>query len=677
VRGWAGEKLAFRADLDASDVHLVYRDIYKSPAEGLHLRIKAQGEGSFKGGGWEVRKASAECFEGKLTARGAVRGIGRVPEFTLEVSGRGLSWKELGETKIPGGLALEGTAALGAAVKGTKDDMNVDCTLDLRGSALRYGSYFNKSAGIPAGLTFPFHRSGGVVRWQNAAVRLGELRLTSEGSFDRAAGDKLKSRLNGHSLDLGECNRFFETGIILRGSGEVDISMEHSMGKPFTGASLAGTVKVANGEIRFPDLLKPVSYNAVTAFTPGSVKLGMSTVRIGSSVGEGYLNFDLRRWPAFDCELNFPHLDVADFTSAKRSRGRIAMMVPFLSASKAEAALSATTGERAALPPLARKVAGSGKVTVGELRVGKLRSRDGRGVINVAHGVATLDEVRLPFYGGETQGKLIADLNGPDPRYTLASSMVNVDLAALLSEIYGYSQAVTGTLSAECAATAEGRGWPAVKKALKAKGSFSVKECRLASFGLLRQVGPLMLLLGQQAKIKELAAMGESFSRAPEETRFSRCEGTFMFDGDSWGTGDLMAEIDDRQNPLRLHLEGEIGVGGELSFLGYVSFPRGSRFHQQLAPYFPDDGGWIELPFPVPIGGTLDHPRVDLDASQESVITCAAEIGKLRLRKELEKKIDRALEPKPAKGGGVTPEDVGRELLKGASKELLKQMMKQ
>jgi hypothetical protein len=74
----------------------------------------------------------------------------------------------------------------------------------------------------------------------------------------------------------------------------------------------------------------------------------------------------------------------------------------------------------------------------------------------------------------------------------------------------------------------------------------------------------------------------------------------------------------------------------------------------------------------------LNHPRVDLEAARTGILSCAAEIGALRLRKEVEKKIDRALQPKPKKKGeSPTADDVGREMLKGASKELLKQMMKQ
>ena len=66
---------------------------------------------------------------------------------------------------------------------------------------------------------------------------------------------------------------------------------------------------------------------------------------------------------------------------------------------------------------------------------------------------------------------------------------------------------------------------------------------------------------------------------------------------------------------------------------------------------------------------------------EESVAKCAAGIGKARMRKELEKKIDRVLAPQPKKKGNGTKaprgiEDVGRELLKGGSKEILKQMLK-
>ena len=70
----------------------------------------------------------------------------------------------------------------------------------------------------------------------------------------------------------------------------------------------------------------------------------------------------------------------------------------------------------------------------------------------------------------------------------------------------------------------------------------------------------------------------------------------------------MLLETADPKSPMRLQIEGEMGLDGALHFLGYASFPRGSAYYAQLAPYFPDDGGWIELPFPIPIGMSFPVP---------------------------------------------------------------------
>jgi hypothetical protein len=288
-----------------------------------------------------------------------------------------------------------------------------------------------------------------------------------------------------------------------------------------------------------------------------------------------------------------------------------------------------------------------------------------------------VDEFSLPLYGGQSGWKLAAAMNGPEPRYTLEGMAARVDLAALLSDLYGYSDALSGWLSLECAASAAGMRWSSIQKEIRAKGRFSVHEGRLRTVGLLREIAPLFLLLGQEAQCKESLALGELLKKAPPETRFSRCEGDFTFEGERWGTGNMLLEIAEKPNPVRLLLKGEMGLSGTLNLSGRASFPRRTEYYQQLAPYFPDEGGWITVPFPIPIGGTLNHPRIDLEASRTGILSCAAEIGALRLRKEIEKKIDRALEPKPKKGEGPVTDDARREMLRGASKELLKQMMKQ
>ncbi|MDD5557147.1 MAG: AsmA family protein [bacterium] len=672
VRGWAGEQLRFRADLAASGIGLRWGDVYASPADGLDLAVSARGVGSLSDGVWDLKSVSASALDGRLTARGFVAGIGGVPKAELTVAGASIPWEAIGSLDVPG-LALGGAVSLEASIS-SASPMEIGSRIDLRASAIDYGA-FRKEAGVPAALSASLVRSGETLSWSDGSIVLGSLRLSSEGSYEMVPAPLVRARLSGRGLDLGEAGKFVEMPAEAGGTAEADLAVEYGIGKPPAEAVVTGTVKVPDGRLAIEGLPRPVLYDAVCTFTPGAARLGVGTARLGSSVAEGYIKFDLKDWPRFDSELNFPVIDTADFSSSAAAPSRPAARGLRL-VSEAAAAVTAAPAA-GGVPPFLMQARGRGKVTVGEIRAGKLTARNGRAAVRVEGGTASLDDVVLPFYGGRGTGNFSADLRGAAPRYALRCALAEVDVAALLADVHGSRNTLSGKLAAELAAAGEGDDWETVSRGMRGEGRFRVTDGTFHSFGFIRQTAPLLLLLGEGARIREIASLGEMIRQAPGETRFTRCEGSFIFEGDSYGTGDLLMEIRDGETPARLHLEGEMGLGGELSFMGFLSFPRGSAPYERLAPYFPDDGGWIELPFPVPVGGTLAEPRIDIEASRDGVARAVAGIGALRLRKEVERKIDRVLEPKPREEGApVRPEDVGRELLRGTSKEMLKRMLR-
>ncbi|MEI6633239.1 MAG: AsmA family protein [Chlamydiota bacterium] len=675
VKGWAGEMLQFRADLQASGVRYEYPGICRSPAAGADLDLSAQVEGAVRDGAWRLARVTASCFNGRLKMDGSFGNAEGGGLTTLEFTGKALPWKALGRSAVKG-LVLEGETTFSSSVRGG----GAEIAADLSGSRVAYGAVLDKAPGAVASLKLPLSFAKGSVAWERATARLGSMELSSDGSLETGGGRALKAKLRSNVFDLREAGRSLAAVTGMAGKGEIDLHISHSLNTPFSAAEISGTVKISGGEFTAASLPRPLRVDAVTTCAPGSVRVGLNTVRMGSSLAEGYVSFDLKRWPSCEYDFNFPLIDTADFSAAPPP-AHAASRASFSLVQSAEAAPPPQARPVFRIPEFLKRMEGNGRVSVGELRLGKLRSRNGRARLRLSKGIASLDEVVLPLYDGEFGGKVAADIRGDSPRYSIESTLARVDLDALLADIYGYSRRLSGRLSAECAASGDGAGWDEVRKALKAKGRFSVEGGVLHSGNLLKGMGPVMFMLGRQAKCKEFTAMGELLGKAPSEMRLSRCAGTFLFDGDEWGTGDMLLETADPKSPMRLQIEGEMGLDGALHFFGYASFPRGSAYYAQLAPYFPDDGGWIELPFPIPIGGTLENPRVDADASSESVAKCAAGIGTARMRKEIEKKIDRVLAPQPKKtgSGAKAPqgiEDVGRELLKGGSKEILKQMLK-
>jgi hypothetical protein len=617
---------------------------------------------------------SARFFGGRLRAEGKVLDIDREPRFDISFSGKALPWDQLRLFDLPR-LSLDGEVDGEGWVRGRGDDMEIGMVMDLGGSGLAYGTFMKKPVGTSASVRFAGHLEDTHVRWDNSTVTLGKVKLETSGSLEFAGDRPLKAAVRQDNIDCADLAQLIDVPVTMKGEGKIDLLLELSLKRPAKTWALSGQIGVTNGLLQFHALKNELRYDAVCDCSGKTFQLGMSTVRLGSTVGEGNAIFSLEAGPHFECDLNFPHMDVADFVPPPAAGKKTSRVNFFSIVTEADAAPADPPAGEPFLTPFAKEVSGTGRISIGELRLGKLKSLDARARFSLAEGVAKIDEVHLPLYGGEGKMNLTTDLRGEEADCTAKAEISELDIAALLSDIYGYRDAISGRLFADFGASGRGRDWPSIRKSLGAAGRFAVKDGVVRSFGLLKEMGPMIVLLGQGAKSKELVALGQLFSKAPDETRLSRCEGGFQYTGDRWGTGDMLVEIADVANPLRLKVKGTVSVKGELELNGRASFPRGTACYTQLAPYFPDEDGWIEVPFPIPIGGTLARPRIDMEAARGSIVNCAADIVKLRLRKEIEKKIDRTLAPGSKKEGEKPGmEDVGRELLRGTSKELLKRL---
>ncbi|MEJ2745712.1 MAG: hypothetical protein P8123_08535, partial [bacterium] len=606
------------------------------------MNIDVRGEGSYLEKTCDIKKIDAGFFDGRLKVDGSLLSFGHNPKARLKITGSDLPWKDIGTLRIPD-LSLDGSSTFSAKMEGGKGDFSVNLDVDLGKSDLSYGAAIKKRAGSKTELKIPLHCEGPNVQWKKAALLLDGLRLSSDGSFQTAGARMLKGRLKADNAELKGLNSVLAEDIITGGKGDIDISFERVFGQPIGSATVSGNARVTGGELKFAGLGKPITCDAVCSASEGNVRLGLNTVRVGSSYGEGFLSFDLEKWPAFDCEFNFPVIDSSDFVAAALAKKETFRFPRISFVSAAEAAPTEPQAVRVKLPPLLMALEGKGRISCGELRLGKLRARDGNGELILSKGVLSVNRFLLPLYGGESKWKLIAAMSGPEPHYALDGMAARVELSPLLADLYGYSDAISGWLSLECDASGAGRKWSSIEQTIRAKGRFSIHEGRLRTVGLLQEIAPLFILLGEKAKCKEFLSIGSLLKKTPAETRLSRCEGDFICEGRRWGTGNMLLEVAEKPAPLRLRLTGEMGVGGALNLSGRIAFPRGTEYYNQLEPYFPDDDGWITVPFPIPIGGTLDKPRVDVDAARKGVLSCAAEIGTARLRKEIEKKIDKAL----------------------------------
>ncbi len=105
------------------------------------------------------------------------------------------------------------------------------------------------------------------------------------------------------------------------------------------------------------------------------------------------------------------------------------------------------------------------------------------------------------------------------------------------------------------------------------------------------------------------------------------------------GSSDLILEIPEQGMHIALLLDGTFGLDTSLDFFGKLRFAPESKYYPDMKKYFNDfkhvDGS-IELPFPIPIGGTLLEPEISLDSLQKRMQTFAIEMAKHSIKSQLE-----------------------------------------
>jgi hypothetical protein len=594
-------------------------------------------------------------------------------------SGRRFSWEPVSRMAAENGIVLSGTSDWDAQLELRDEKLKAVVRGDLSGSGIHHGRFVKKKSGIPLTMEVPLTLSDAYLRWNRAVLGLGEMELHSEGMVERDGERDWSVSVVGKDLPLLSLHDLIVTDGALNGRGEIDIRLSRDKGSgQRESPAVTGTVRIEEGSYAFPGLRNPLYGDMLLSCSGHAFELKLTTLRMGSSVAEGRVTLDIGARSEVAADIHIVRFDPADFASRRKedekqvvSTGRF----PAIFGSEAVAAPSLPAERPGALPAFLTRMTGEGNIRISELVWGGLRSENGTAHMGFRDGVFTADRLTLPLYGGVCEARARVESSGDARRCSAQATARDVDAGALIRAFTGRPPILTGTLNSSVQAELQGAGWRELAQGVRSSGTFSIHDAALTSSGMLRQFAPVLIALGNRAKIKEFTAMGERFKAMPQTIELSRCDGSFRLKGREAGDMTLVMETAGERNSLRLELDGVVRSGGAIRMEGHLAFPRGSSHYQSLEPYFPDDGGWIALPLPVPIRGTVSEPRVDKEAAAQAAVACAAEIGKLRLRKELEKKIDKMLSPPDGEKNGTPAGDMGREMLKGASKELLKKVV--
>ena len=255
--------------------------------------------------------------------------------------------------------------------------------------------------------------------------------------------------------------------------------------------------------------------------------------------------------------------------------------------------------------------------------------------------IFTLADLQAALAGGRLLGKLRADLTDPALAYA-GQLQLNEVQAGQLAAFFNRELAdnLSGTMGFDLAFSGAGTQWPALADNLDGKGGFAIRNGRLRSTGLTRQIAGLV----QLGELNDI-----SFHELTGEVEIVKGRSTLRFN---------MLSTD-----LRATASGTVGRQGELDIPLTLALGPGLsaklRARNPASGYLQDDQGQTALY--LKIAGTVDSPAVSLNS--KAVGRQAEKVIRQKAEEELGKLLEKELE-KPDKPANQEQEAV-KSLLKG------------
>ncbi len=257
------------------------------------------------------------------------------------------------------------------------------------------------------------------------------------------------------------------------------------------------------------------------------------------------------------------------------------------------------------------------------------------------NGIFTVDDLKAGVANGQVTGKMRADLTRPDLTYSGKIDVNSVMLEYLLpylADIPG--EMVSGAFDSSITFSGAGTRWPALRNALSADGSFTLKNGKI-------QKTPLTSALARLLRIREI-----------ENLKFDSLNGTLHL-----ARGRLAIKSRMNSRDIGADMNGTVGLDGRLNMpvqlLLSPELMKKMRSSRSIARYLSTDNGWTKVS--IRIVGTIQRPRPTLDTRAI----------KRQIKQEVKKKaieIIKKLLPHDVEGTGQNGTDSGA----GAAEELIK-----
>jgi hypothetical protein len=344
------------------------------------------------------------------------------------------------------------------------------------------------------------------------------------------------------------------------------------------------------------------------------------TGALGESQGTGTLAADLPPGqPSLSFEIRSPFLDFDEILKkARRTESGARASLALVPAAHAEEVDTATSS-----PPFLGRVVGRGRVTAERARLAKVEIRRLSSSVAIEGGEIRFHEATFDVHGGKAEGAVVVGLTGEAP-FRVTGGVEGVGLGPLVAEVApSYRGGVSGTASMSLDLGGRVAGAPGIVHTLGGSARLAVRDGKLETFGILKQVRSILEMAGGRGIGKD-------------ETPFERLTASFAVQGGNAETSDL----EFRSPDIDLDGGGVVDLGGPLKLQVLASFSKAAsddlvRETRQLKVRVGPDG---RLTVPLAIRGTLTSPQVKLDLDRvlkEGLQQSIEDLGKKSLLRKL------------------------------------------
>jgi uncharacterized protein involved in outer membrane biogenesis len=237
----------------------------------------------------------------------------------------------------------------------------------------------------------------------------------------------------------------------------------------------------------------------------------------------------------------------------------------------------------------------TGNASAARMRVGDLDLEQVRTPFRLERKTLTLNPIAFTAYGGRESGTVTVDLHQRPPRYTVRSSLVNLDVRRALTATTTVQNVLHGRARVSGDVRGQGYGTTAVQKSLAGTVRFELTDGVIRGFPVLASIG---------------RALGAT-AQAGENTAFESLTGSATIAGGRAHTRDLVI----RSGDLLLAGEGTIRFDRslDLRMIATLSPALSSRLgsHLGLFNHLADSQGRISLPLTV--RGTAAAPKISVN----------------------------------------------------------------